>query len=87
MLANLGVNQKNFDLKMKELENNDKVKVLLAKSLFMNPDVLLLDEPTNNLDLEAINWLSEFIINYDHCCIVVSHDRHFLNSVCTSILL
>ena len=86
LLANLGVNQKNFDLKMKELENNDKVKVLLAKSLFMNPDVLLLDEPTNNLDLEAINWLSEFIINYDHCCIVVSHDRHFLNSVCTHIV-
>ena len=71
---------------MKELENNDKVKVLLAKSLFQNPDILLLDEPTNNLDINAINWLSEFIINYPNCVIVVSHDRHFLNNVCTHIV-
>ncbi len=86
LLSNLGVNNKYHYLTMKELTNNDKVKVLLAKSLFMNPDILLLDEPTNNLDLDAINWLSEFIINYPNCCIVVSHDRHFLNLVCTHIV-
>lgn len=86
LLSNLGVDNKYHYLKMNELENNDKVKVLLAKSLFQNPDVLLLDEPTNNLDLAAINWLSEFIINYPNCCIVVSHDRHFLNNVCTYIV-
>ncbi len=86
LLANLGVDVSLHYLKMKELKNNDKVKVLLAKSLFQNPDVLLLDEPTNNLDLNAINWLSEFIINYPNCVIVVSHDRHFLNNVCTNIV-
>ena len=86
LLSNLGVSNKYHYLKMNELTNNDKVKVLLAKSLFMNPDVLLLDEPTNNLDIEAIEWLSEFIINYPNCCIVVSHDRHFLNNVCTHIV-
>ena len=86
LLSNLGVSNECHDLTMKELSNNDKVKVLLAKSLFQNPDVLLLDEPTNNLDIEAINWLSEFIINYPNCCIVVSHDRHFLNNVCTHIV-
>lgn len=86
LLSNLGVLNKYHSLKMKELENNDKVKVLLAKSLFQNPDILLLDEPTNNLDIDAINWLSEFIINYPNCVIVVSHDRHFLNNVCTHIV-
>ncbi|MBQ8472326.1 MAG: ATP-binding cassette domain-containing protein [Bacilli bacterium] len=86
LLSNLGVLNKYHELKMKDLENNDKVKVLLAKSLFQNPDILLLDEPTNNLDIEAINWLSEFIIDYPNCCIVVSHDRHFLNNVCTHIV-
>ncbi len=86
LLANLGIKNELHYLKMKELENNDKVKVLLAKSLFQNPDVLLLDEPTNNLDIDAINWLSEFIINYPNCVIVVSHDRHFLNNVCTNIV-
>ena len=86
LLANLGVNTSLHYLKMKELNNNDKVKVLLAKSLFQNPDILLLDEPTNNLDIDAINWLSEFIINYPNCVIVVSHDRHFLNNVCTNIV-
>ncbi len=83
LLANLGIKNELHYLKMKELENNLKVKVLLAKSLFQNPDILLLDEPTNNLDIEAVNWLSEFIINYPNCVIVVSHDRHFLNNVCT----
>ena len=86
LLSNLGVDNNKHYLKMNELENNDKVKVLLAKSLFMNPDILLLDEPTNNLDINAINWLSEFIINYPSCVIVVSHDRHFLNNVCTHIV-
>ena len=86
LLSNLGVDNSKHYLKMNELENNDKVKVLLAKSLFMNPDILLLDEPTNNLDIDAINWLSEFLINYPSCVIVVSHDRHFLNNVCTHIV-
>ena len=86
LLANLGVPEKCYELKMKELENNLKVKVLLAKALFQDPDILLLDEPTNNLDIKAINWLSEFIINYPNCVIVVSHDRHFLNNVCTNIV-
>ena len=71
---------------MKELPNNIKVKVLLAKALFQNPDILLLDEPTNNLDLDAIKWLEEFLINYSSTVIVVSHDRHFLNNVCTHIV-
>ena len=86
LLSNLGIDNSKHYLKMNELENNDKVKVLLAKSLFMNPDILLLDEPTNNLDIDAINWLSEFLINYPSCVIVVSHDRHFLNNVCTHIV-
>ena len=86
LLANLGIPEKYHYLKMNELENNLKVKVLLAKSLFQNPDILLLDEPTNNLDIKAINWLSEFIINYPNCVIIVSHDRHFLNNVCTNIV-
>lgn len=86
LLANLGIKNDLHYLKMKELENNLKVKVLLAKSLFQNPDILLLDEPTNNLDIDSVNWLSEFIINYPNCVIVVSHDRHFLNNVCTYIV-
>ncbi len=86
LLSNLGIPVEFHYSKMKELENNLKVKVLLAKSLFQNPDILLLDEPTNNLDIDAINWLSEFIINYPNCVIVVSHDRHFLNNVCTNIV-
>ena len=70
---------------MKELEARQKVKVLLAQSLFGNPDVLLLDEPTNDLDLKSINWLQEFLINFENTVIVVSHDRYFLNKVCTHI--
>ena len=70
---------------MAELENNQKLKVLLAQSLFGEPDVLLLDEPTNGLDIPAISWLEDFLINFDNTVIVVSHDRHFLNNVCTHI--
>ena len=70
---------------MKDLNGSEKVKVLLAKALFGNPDILLLDEPTNNLDLDAIAWLEEFLINFENAVIVVSHDRYFLNKVCTQI--
>ena len=70
---------------MKELNETQKVKVLLAQALFGNPDVLLLDEPTNYLDIEAIEWLEEFLINFENTVIVVSHDRYFLNTVCTHI--
>ena len=68
---------------MSELVEADKVKVLLAQALFGKPDVLLLDEPTNGLDAKSISWLEEFLINFDNTVIVVSHDRHFLNKVCT----
>ena len=68
-----------------QLNGSEKVKVLLAKALFGNPDILLLDEPTNHLDLDAIAWLEEFLINFDNTVIVVSHDRYFLNKVCTQI--
>ena len=86
LLNNLGVeNEFHYSL-MKELPNNKKVKVLLAQALFGNPDILLLDEPTNNLDIEAINWLEEFLIDFSNTVIVVSHDRHFLNKVCTHIV-
>ena len=85
LLNNLGVEVELHTLLMKELPNNKKVKVLLAQALFGNPDILLLDEPTNNLDIEAINWLEEFLINFNNTVIVVSHDRHFLNKVCTHI--
>ena len=85
LLNNLGVEEEFHYLLMKELPNNKKVKVLLAQALFGNPDILLLDEPTNNLDIDAINWLEEFLINFNNTVIVVSHDRHFLNKVCTHI--
>lgn len=85
LLNNLGIPAVNHYKLMKELEPKDKVKVLLAQSLFGNPDVLLLDEPTNDLDLKTINWLEEFLINFENTVIVVSHDRHFLNKVCTHI--
>ena len=70
---------------MRELRDTEKVKVLLAQALFGNPDILLLDEPTNHLDVAAIRWLEEFLSEYDKTVIVVSHDRHFLNQVCTHI--
>ncbi len=85
LLNGLGVDTENHYKLMSELEDTLKVKVLLAQALFGNPDVLLLDEPTNHLDLEAIAWLEEFLINFDNTVIVVSHDRYFLNKVCTHI--
>lgn len=86
LLTGLGIDVDLHDKLMKELTGPQKVKVLLAQALFGNPDVLLLDEPTNNLDIAAIAWLEEFLINFDNTVIVVSHDRHFLNKVCTHIL-
>lgn len=83
LLNGLGVPTEDHEKLMKELPSPLKVKVLLAKALFGNPDVLLLDEPTNHLDLDAINWLEEFLINFENTVIVVSHDRYFLNKVCT----
>ncbi|MGN0437020.1 MAG: ABC-F family ATP-binding cassette domain-containing protein [Lachnospiraceae bacterium] len=85
LLNGLGVDTEHHYKMMAELEDTMKVKVLLAQALFGNPDVLLLDEPTNHLDLEAIAWLEEFLINFDNTVIVVSHDRYFLNKVCTHI--
>lgn len=85
LLTGLGVPVELHDKTMSELDGSLKVKVLLAKALFGSPDILLLDEPTNHLDLDAIDWLEEFLINFDNTVIVVSHDRYFLNKVCTSI--
>ncbi len=85
LLNGLGIPTDIHTKKMSELPANDKIKVLLAQALFGNPDILLLDEPTNHLDLEAIRWLEEFLINFDNTVIVVSHDRYFLNKVCTHI--
>ncbi len=86
LLSNLGLNKELYDKKMRELAGKDKVKVLLAQALFGDPDILLMDEPTNDLDFKAIKWLEEFLIDYDKTVIVVSHDRHFLNKVCTHML-
>lgn len=83
LLNGLGIPTELHDKKMSELPASDKVKALLAQALFGNPDILLLDEPTNHLDLDAIRWLEEFLINFDNTVIVVSHDRYFLNKVCT----
>jgi ATPase subunit of ABC transporter with duplicated ATPase domains len=83
LLSGLGISEDLRTKKMKELEAGDKVRVLLAQALFGNPDVLLLDEPTNNLDLKSIKWLEEFLYRFSNTVIVVSHDRHFLNQVCT----
>jgi len=85
LLQGLGIPEELQHLKMAELSGSDKVKVLLAQALFGKPDVLLLDEPTNHLDIKAIQWLEEFLINFNNTVIVVSHDRHFLNNVCTQI--
>ena len=83
LLNGLGISDELHDKLMSELTGSQKVKVLLAQALFGNPDILLLDEPTNHLDLDAIAWLEEFLINFENTVIVVSHDRYFLNKVCT----
>ena len=85
MLSNLGISEAHHYSKMSDLDGKQKVRVLLAQALFGSPDVLIMDEPTNDLDYETISWLEHFLANYDNCVIVVSHDRHFLDSVCTHI--
>ncbi len=85
LLNGLGISEDFHSQKMKDLSGNDKVRVLLAQALFGNPDILLLDEPTNHLDVKSIRWLEEFLANFENTVIVVSHDRHFLNQVCTHI--
>jgi ATPase subunit of ABC transporter with duplicated ATPase domains len=85
MLSNLGIKEDLHYTLMKDLDGKQKVRVLLAQALFGNPDLLIMDEPTNDLDYETITWLENFLANYDNCVIVVSHDRHFLDSVCTHI--
>jgi len=85
LLSGLGIDDSLHQKKMKELDGGQKVRVLLAQALFGNPDILLLDEPTNNLDIESITWLENFLYNFNNTVIVVSHDRHFINKVCTHI--
>ncbi|MCR4754753.1 MAG: ATP-binding cassette domain-containing protein [Lachnospiraceae bacterium] len=85
LLNGLGIETDLHYSMMSEMDGNQKVKILLARALFGNPDILLLDEPTNHLDMDAINWLEEFLIDFDNTVIVVSHDRYFLNKVCTQI--
>jgi ATPase subunit of ABC transporter with duplicated ATPase domains len=85
LLSNLGIKEDTHYKLVKELDGNQKVRVLLAQALFGHPDILLLDEPTNDLDLETINWLENFLADYDKIVLVVSHDRHFLDTVCTHV--
>jgi ATPase subunit of ABC transporter with duplicated ATPase domains len=85
LLSNLDIKEDLHYTQMKDLDGKQKVRVLLAQALFGNPDVLIMDEPTNDLDYETITWLENFLANYDNCVIVVSHDRHFLDAVCTHI--
>jgi len=85
LLSNLGIKEEFHYTLMKDLDGKQKVRVLLAQALFGNPDVLIMDEPTNDLDYETISWLEHFLANYDNCVIVVSHDRHFLDAICTHI--
>ncbi|MBL20022.1 MAG: ABC-F family ATPase [Flavobacteriaceae bacterium] len=85
MLSNLNISEAQHYTLMKDLDGKQKVRVLLAQALFGNPDVLIMDEPTNDLDYETIQWLENFLANYDNTVIVVSHDRHFLDAVCTHI--
>ena len=86
ILQGLGVGTQFHDTPMAELDPRLKVKVLLAQALFGEPDLLMMDEPTNNLDIDAVNWLEDFLLEFEGTVIVVSHDRHFLNTVCTHIV-
>ncbi len=85
LLSHLGIGEELLQIQMKQLESGQKVRVLLAQALFGNPDILLLDEPTNHLDVETCLWLEEFLINFENTTIVVSHDRHFLDKICTHV--
>ncbi|HIA12792.1 MAG TPA: ATP-binding cassette domain-containing protein [Flavobacteriales bacterium] len=85
LLSGLGINEGKHQLLMKELSGNEKVRVLLAQALFGNPDILILDEPTNDLDINSIAWLEDFLMDFENTVIVVSHDRHFLDTVCTHV--
>lgn len=86
LLSGLGIKEDRHNMLMKDVSANEKVRVLLAKALFGNPDNLLLDEPTNDLDLDTVAWLEEYLSNFENTVLVVSHDRHFLDSVCTHTL-
>jgi len=86
MLSGLGISEEKHHRLMSELSGNEKVRVLLAQALFGNPDILLLDEPTNDLDVETVMWLEDFLIDFPNTVIVVSHDRHFLDTVCTHVV-
>ena len=86
LLSNLGIVESLHDKQLKELNGGEKIKVLLAQALFGNPDILLMDEPTNDLDAETMEWLSDFLADYENIVIVVSHDRHFLDMVCTNVV-
>ncbi len=86
LLSNLGIKESLHTKLMKELDGNQKVRVLLAQALFGNPDILFLDEPTNDLDVQTINWLENFLADYQGIILVVSHDRHFLDAVCTNVV-
>lgn len=86
LIQGLGLSEDILYAQMSTLTGNEKVKTLLAQALFGNPDIILLDEPTNNLDVLAISWLEDFLLDYEGTVIVVSHDRHFLNTVCTHIV-
>jgi len=85
LLSSLGITEQYHEYLVKDLNGNQKVRVLLAQALFGNPDVLLMDEPTNDLDVDTIRWLEEFLANFDNTVLVVSHDRHFLDNVCTHV--
>ncbi len=85
LLKNIGIKEEDFNVLMKNLDPKQKVKILLAQALFGNPDILILDEPTNNLDFKTVRWLENFLLDFENTVIIVSHNRHFLNKVCTHI--
>ncbi len=85
LLKSIGIGEDCFDKMMSDMDSKQKVKVLLAQALFLNPDILILDEPTNNLDFKTTRWLEEYLLNFENTVIIVSHNRHFLNKVCTHI--